>query len=74
MGWIGAAVVRNGSQYELMVLSIEGILRVGGIVLKFIVTPAIVVALFCVPLLRYGRARLEARLPVHRIDWLLRRL
>ena len=74
MSWVGAGVVRNGSQYELMVLSIEGILRVGGIVLKFIVTPAIVVALFCVPLLRYGRAWLEARLPVHRIDWLLRRL
>lgn len=74
MGWVGAAVVRNGSQYELVVLRIEGILRVGGVVLKFIVPPTIVVALFCVPLLRYWRAWLEARLPVYRIDWLLRRL
>lgn len=71
MGWVWVIIVRDSSHDKLAILRIEGILWVGSIILKLIIAPTVVVALFCIPFLRDRRTRLKACLPVDRIYWLL---
>lgn len=43
-------VVGDSSHDELPVLCIEGVLRVGSVVLQLVIAPPIVVSLLCIPL------------------------
>ncbi len=62
--WVGVVRLADGPQHEFVVRCVERVGRLRGVLLDFVVAPAVVVALFVLPGRAHGCRRVEARLPV----------